>query len=295
MAALAYAHVAGETVPTVPTAAYLHWNTAPDLPLLLLGVLLLYAIGLGPGRRRLAPRQRLPRRQALAFALGITLLYGTLASPIDAIGEQFLFSVHMLQHLLLLYPVPILLWCGMPAWLLDPFLRPPACAAAVRWLTTPLLAAVIYNLVLTAWHIPGLYEWALRDRLVHNLEHVTFLLAALLMWWPLLSPTTVCRRRPPGIQALYLLALAIGQLPVFAYITFAQAGRYPTYAMAARLVPLTPLEDQQLGGILMQFVSMAVLSVALAVAYRHWYKAENSQPPPGIAAQHRPLQSAPSP
>ncbi|MDH3604682.1 MAG: cytochrome c oxidase assembly protein, partial [Candidatus Tectomicrobia bacterium] len=86
-------------------------------------------------------------------------------------------------------------------------------------------------------HIPGLYEWALRDRLMHNLEHVTFLLTALLMWWPVLSPMPILPRLAWGSQMVYLFALSISQIPVFAYITFTREVLYPTYEIAARIVP----------------------------------------------------------
>lgn len=271
MAALAYAHgVEG----SAPAALSLHWNAAPDLPILLSLGLLAYGLSMRRGCRLAAPRRRVCRPYVLSFSLGIVLLYGTLASPLDTIGERWLFSVHMVQHLLLIYPVPILLLRGLPGWLFDPLLRHDGVTAVLKCLTSPIVAAAVFHVVLGVWHIPGFYEWALRDRLVHNLEHLTFLLAALVMWWPLLSPATRCPRPDPGVQLLYVLALAVGQLPVFAYITFARDVRYPTYATAARLVPLSPLEDQQLGSLLMHLVSMLVFFTVLAVVVWRWYNAE---------------------
>jgi putative membrane protein len=184
----------------------------------------------------------------------------------------------MVQHILLAYAVPLLWLTGMPSWLVRPLVSLPGVTPLLRSLIHPVVAAVAFNVVFAAWHIPGLYEWALRDRFIHNLEHVTFLLTALLMWWPVLSPVSHLARLSSGSQVLYLLALSITQIPLFAYVTFASDVLYPTYALAPPLLPLTPLEDQQLGGIIMHVVSMGVLFTALAVVFWRWYRVESPSP-----------------
>jgi putative membrane protein len=111
------------------------------------------------------------------------------------------------------------------------------------------------------------------NRTVHNVEHLTFEHRG----------AVVANRQScgavsslaSGFQVLYLLALSIGQIPVFAYVTFASTVLYPTYEVAPRIVPLTPLEDQQLGGILMHVAGMGVLFIALVVVFRQWYQSEN--------------------
>jgi putative membrane protein len=206
--------------------------------------------------------------------LGLFTLYGAIATPLDALGEHYLLSAHMLQHIILIYPVPMLLLMGLPAWMLRPFMARFGIERLVRFLTRPVVALIAFNLVLIAWHIPGLYEWALRDRRMHNLEHVTFLLTALLMWWPVLSPMPTFPRLTWGGQMVYLFAHSITQIPIFAYITFRGEVLYPTYETAARIVPLTPLEDQQLGGILMKGANMVVLFTMLAVVFWRGYQAE---------------------
>jgi putative membrane protein len=114
---------------------------------------------------------------------------------------------------------------------------------------------------------------------VHNIAHLSFLGTALLLWWPIVSPLAQFPRLSPGSQVLYLFASSIGQLPVFAYVTFSSTVLYPTYEMAPRLVPLTPLQDQQLGGILMHVTSMLVLCVALAMVFKQWSHTEPASPP----------------
>ena len=183
----------------------------------------------------------------------------------------------------------MLLLLGTPCWLLRPLLIPPGVAPVVRCLTRPLIALVAFNLVFAAWHIPGLYEWALRDRTMHNLEHVTFLATSILMWWPLLSPLREFPRLTPGLQTLYLLALSLVQLPVFAYVTFTHRVLYPTYETAPRLVPLTPLADQQLGGILMKVAGMVVLFAMLVIAFWQWYRLDTPWQAPRLPQRREPI------
>jgi putative membrane protein len=146
----------------------------------------------------------------------------------------------------------------------------------VHGVTHPVLTCTAFTVVFAVWHIPGLYEWALRDRTMHDLEHLSMLGIGCLMWWPLYSPMPRFPRVAPGMQMLYLLALTIGQIPVFAYLTFAQDILYPTYGAAPRIIALSPLEDQQLGGIIMKLASMIALFAALTVAFWRWYQHESA-------------------
>ena len=260
---------------TVSVSAPLHWHTEPTLLMGLLVVMLLYGFGVAILRQRLAPGTALPTRRAVCFALGLVSLYVTVASPLDAIAEHYLFSAHMLQHVILIYPVSMLLLLGLPGWLLRPLLTFPVLAPCWRWVTKPLVAFLAFNVAFSAWHLPGLYEWALRDRTVHNVEHMILLVTSMLMWWPLLSPMREYPCLPPGLQTLYVLALSLGQIPVFAYLTFSSQVLYPTYETAQRLLPLTPLADQQLGGMIMKVASMAVLFGLLAVAFWRWYHTDS--------------------
>lgn len=273
MATLAYAHNA-ETF--APTEAWSHWHLDPVLPTVLLVTFLLYGLTCIPLRKHRPANKRAAQRRACSFLLGLSVLYVTLASPLDRIGEQLLFSAHMLQHVLLIYPVALLLLVGLPVWFLEPLLARPVIRPVVRGVTHPVLTCVAFTVVFAVWHIPGLYEWALRDRTLHDLEHLSMLGIGCLMWWPLYSPMRRFPQRAFGTQMLYLLALTIGHIPVFAYLTFSQEILYPTYAAAPRLIALSPLEDQQLGGIIMKLASMVALFAALAVAFGRWYQHEST-------------------
>jgi putative membrane protein len=260
---------------TALPAPHIHWHTASPVFVGLLLVFLVYSFGIVRRHQRHVPGTSRPTTCVVRFGLGLLVFYLAIASPLDALGEHYLLSAHMLQHLCMIYPVPMLLLTSTPAWLLTPLLAQPGVVRGLRLLTHPVVAWALFQLVLAAWHIPLLYEWALRQRLVHNLEHLTLLSASVLMWWPVLSPAPQCPRLTPGAQVFYLLALSIGQLPVFAYITFSNTVLYPTYAVAPRILPLMPLEDQQLAGILMHVVGMGVLFDVLAVIFWQWSSADS--------------------
>src|SRR5262245_51745018 len=205
-----------------------HWHNEPWLigGLVLLGWL--WAVLAGPFRARLAPGAPFPRAHAVRFYLALLVFYLAVCSPLDQIAERFLFSAHMAQHQLLVYPAAILFLLGLPHWMVDGVLGQPAVRNVGRFFTHPLVCALLYALVVGVWHAPSLYDWALREKTVHIIEHIMFFAAGLLYWWPLLSPSRVLPRSTPGVQMLYLLGATIAMTPVFAYLTFSQDILYPT-------------------------------------------------------------------
>jgi putative membrane protein len=227
----------------------------------------------GPLRSRLAPGAPFPRGQAMRFYLALVVFYLAVGSPLDQIGERFLFSAHMFQHQLLVYPAAILFLLGLPHWMIDPLFRGSFVVASLRLLTHPLSCALLYSLIVGVWHAPSLYDFALRHKGVHVVEHVTFFGAALLYWWPLLSPSRVLPRRSHGVQMLYLLGVVISMTPVFAYITFSQDVLYPTYEFAPRIIAdFTASEDQLLAGTMMKLIGLMVSLGAFTVAFFRWYQ-----------------------
>lgn len=250
-----------------------HWHNEPYLVggLVLLGWL--WAIAAGPLRFRLAPGTAFPRRHAVAFYAALLVFYLAVGSPLDQIGERFLFSAHMLQHFLLVYLVPVLFLAGLPAWLVDPWLGWPPARRFVRFLTHPGITLVVYTLVISLWHMPYLYDWALRDKVVHVVEHLMFFGAALLYWWPLASPSQLFPPASRPAQMLYFFVSVITMTPIFAYITFSSDILYPTYEYAPRILAnFSAADDQLLAGVSMQLVSVWVSITAFGVAFYRWYQ-----------------------
>jgi putative membrane protein len=250
-----------------------HWHNEPYLVGGLVFLGWLWAVLAGPLRARLAAEAPFPRRQAWCFYSALFMFYLAVGSPLDQIGERFLFSAHMLQHQLLVYPAAVLFLLGVPPWMIDRVLARPALHRLGRFFTHPIICGLIYTLVVSLWHMPEAYDLALQNKVVHIAEHVMFFGSALFYWWPLLSPS---RAFPPisyGAQMLYLVAVVIGMTPVFAYITFSHDILYPTYEFAPRLLAnFSAADDQLLAGSAMKLVGMAVSGIAFAVIFFRWYQ-----------------------
>jgi putative membrane protein len=206
----------------------------------------------------------------MKFYSALALFYLAVGSPLDQIGERFLLSAHMLQHQIMVYPAALLFLLGLPDWMLRPVTARPGLHGLLRLLTHPIICGLVYTIVVSGWHLPFLYDWALQNRSVHILEHFMFFGAALFYWWPIASPA---RELPPASyagQMIYLVAVAIGMTPVFAYITFSQDILYPTYEFAPRITWMSPAEDQLLAGSMMKLVGFAVAMTAFGVAFYRW-------------------------
>jgi putative membrane protein len=268
-----------------------HWHNEPYLVGGLIFLGWLYAILAGPWRPRLAPAGTpFPRGRAAAFAGALILFYLAVGSPLDQIGERFLFSAHMLQHQILVYPSAVLFLLGLPAWMIDPVLSRPALRPLLGFLFNPIICGIIFTLVVSLWHMPDLYDLALRQKTVHVLEHVMFFGSALFYWWPLLSPSRAFPPASPPVQMLYLLGVVIGMTPIFAYLVFSDNILYPTYEFAPRLVPeLDAAADQLLAGTMMKLGGMAVAVATLTGSFWRW-----AQERPATLPGKRPAGEAPA-
>jgi putative membrane protein len=252
----------------------LHWHTEPLLLITLLAVGWLYALGTGPFRKRIAPGAAFPTGRVILFYSGLIITYLAVGSPLDQIGEQFLFSAHMIQHMLLIYFSPTLFILGTPTWLIDWLLKPQWLRQSMRILTFPVSGGLLFIFIFTVWHVPALYEAALHDKRIHVLEHWTIFLPSILMLWPYLTTSNHAPRSSYGIRMLAIFLLMVGQLPVFAFLSFAGEPLYPTYAWAPRIIDLDPLNDQILGGIIMKIVNMIFSLTILGVTFYFWARSE---------------------
>ena len=257
-----------------------HWHNEPFLTGGLIFLGWLYAILTGPLRRRLAPPGTpYPRARALRFYGALLCFYLAVGSPLDQVGERFLLSAHMLQHQILMYPAAVLFLQGLPDWVLRPVAARPSLRTLFRIVTNPVVCGATYVSVITLWHLPFLYDWALQDRVVHIAEHFIMFGVSLLYWWPLLSPSPEFPRAKHAWQMLYLPAGIIGMTPLFAYITFSSDILYPTYEFAPRICGLDAAGDQLLAGCMMELIGMSVAMIAFGVSFYRWYQQSESKNP----------------
>ena len=234
----------------------------------LLGALYFWAIGPLRRRRQLGPPAT--AGQVASFCAALLVLLFALNGPMHDLSDYYLFSAHMVQHLLLTLLFPPLLIAGTPGWLFSPPLRIGAVRAVARLLTRPVVAAVLYSVTIAVWHLTPFYELMMRNHDVHIATHLMFIVTATILWFPVMSPAPELPRLGYGMGMLYLFLVGIPMQIVAAMITLADEVLYPWYSAAPGTWGLTPLADQQLGGLLMWVPGNLWMFLAIGVLFFKW-------------------------
>lgn len=261
----------------MPAWSMADWAFEPGVLIGLAGLIGAYAVS----ARRLRPatvwnENVLSIGEVVAFASGVLLIFIALVTPLDTLSDQ-MFSAHMLQHMLLLYVVPPLLIVGTPAWILRPLLDHPRIRPIAQLIVHPIVAFVIFNMALVVWHLPFFWQMALVDPQAHALEHLTFLGAGIVAWWPVFSPLPDLGRLSYPVQCLYLFAQSLVPAVIGAFITFSGIVVYPVYTETPKLWGLSPLADQQIAGLLMKMLGTVFLWVLVSVRFFQWFHQEEHE------------------
>lgn len=273
--------LAYQGLPPLPGDLWRAWSWEPGVLLALGLAAWLYARGTNEVWRRVGRGRGVGYWQASAFGSGLTALFIAFVSPLNAFSTA-LFSAHMLQHLLLTLVAAPLLVLGAP---LVPFLwalPKPARQQIGRWwrpaqvirlgwhgLSQPLLVWSLHTATLWLWHSPVLYQAALEQPILHELEHITFLGTAWLFWWILLKPNGP-KRLGNGAGVLYVFTTALQSGALGALLTFARTPLYPIYSSSVAAWNLTVLADQQLAGVIMWVPAGVVYLVTTLVLLGRW-------------------------
>jgi putative membrane protein len=261
-----------------PTGPYQWaWSLHPSV-LLGTGLLgALYFYGIGPLRRRLSLGPPAPAWQVVSFCLSLLVLLVSLNGPVHDLSDYYLFSVHMVQHLILTLVFPPLFLAGIPGWLLRYLLVRPGVLPVSRLLTRPWFAGLLFSATIAIWHLGSFYDLMMRNHEVHIVTHLLFMATATLMWWPVMSPVPELKPLPPLLGMLYLFLVGIPMQLIGALITFADEVLYPWYAAAPPTGGLSPLDDQQLGGLLMWIPGNLWLFAAIGVLFFGWARQEERE------------------
>lgn len=215
------------------------------------------------------------------FVAGVITMFVALESPLDKLGDTYLFSAHMLQHLLLTFAVPPLLLMGIPKTLMQKILDWPLADRIERILGRPAVAWVIANVTLWVWHIPFMYNATLENEFIHAFEHLLFLITWTIFWWPILAPVETRRMAPLAIIP-YTFAAGVSNSFLGILLTYAPPGIYPEYVnpvdeygvlhLIRNVWNISPEVDQQLGGLLMWVPGMLVFLFAAMGGLSRWYQ-----------------------
>jgi putative membrane protein len=213
------------------------------------------------------------RKHTFYFGLGLLTLWVALETPIDTISDHYLDSVHMLQHVLLGFVAPPLMLLGLSPKMAGLLSRIPLVGA----ITEPIPAQVIAAGVMIAWHLPPLYDATLRSESLHIVEHLMFIAAGIVLYWPMLEATSAHARwqMSPGVKLLYMLAATLPQDGVALVLLFSRAPFYDFYVQVPRLVPsLTPLIDQTLAGATLMVLGKLTMGIAALAVFFRWFGGE---------------------
>jgi putative membrane protein len=246
------------------------WDWEPSI---LAGCAALIAAYFAATRRRTEAR-------SVYFVGGVLLLLLDLVSPIDVLGDQYLFSAHILQHFLLALVIPPLLLMGLPRWIAEAALRRSFFAGLERAVARPPVSWLLGVGAMIAWHVPMFFNAALASDGLHIFQHLSFLLTGTIFWWPVVGPLE--DRRLPALPAIsYLFSACVACSLLGAVLAFAQPGLYPAYLHPEDRLGILPLlrgswgldpkSDQQLGGMLMWIPGCFVYLSGILGTVARWY------------------------
>jgi cytochrome c oxidase assembly factor CtaG len=206
--------------------------------------------------------------QAAAFAAGVFALLLAVATPLDGLGEDYLFSAHMLQHVLLGDIAPALLLLGLSRVILRPVTRRlMRTERALGPLASPWTAIALWLGLMYVWHVPAMYEAALGNPVVHLLEHASFFAAGVAVWWPLVAPVPM-RRRLTGLATVaYIGTAKFGLAALGLYLTWSGSLLYDHYGEVPRIWGLSAVDDQNAGGAIMMVEQSLTFVIALVVLF----------------------------
>ena len=206
--------------------------------------------------------------RAASFYAGLAIFALAFVSPVDRLGEQRLFCVHMAQHLMIADFAPILLLLGLSRPIMRPLvrrLRPIEQSLGI--VAHPLTALVLLLVVMWAWHIAPAYELTLHHVWAHDLEHASFFIAGTAFWWYVIEPVPPRHRLRGMAMVGYITGAKLALAALGVVLAFSPSAFYETYREAPRTWGLTPLEDLNIGGLVMMIEQTIVLVSFFAILF----------------------------
>jgi putative membrane protein len=249
------------------------WNVDPLAILALVGGSVVYA---RMYRRASSRSSALGAGHWAPYASGIAVLAVALLSPLDAIGDKWLLSAHMLQHVLLSDVAPALIVLGLRSPVLPLGLTPSALRAVapggrsgrvLSRLTSPWVAIPLWATATWMWAIPAMFDFAAQHAVVHALEHATLFYTGLALWWLIVDPLPRARLRPNGERLALLGFTRLASAAICVPLTWMTSTQYSLYASAPRGFGISALADQQLAGASMCFIEFLVFGIAFAAVF----------------------------
>jgi putative membrane protein len=190
-------------------------------------------------------------KQRNAFIAAVLLLWLGSDWPVHDLSEEYLYSMHMFQHMVLSYFMPPLVLLAIPKWMFDAVFGSTRARTAINWLAKPVIAGVAFNVVVMITHIPALVNQSVTNGPLHYSLHILLVVTALLVWLPICGPDKQKQLKPGG-KMIYLFLMSVVPTVPAAWLTFAEGAVYKHYDIAVRVWGLSVTTDQQIAGAIMK-------------------------------------------
>ncbi len=246
-------------------------------------VLLVFGVGYWWATTRIAPASR---RQRAWFSSGLLLVWAASSWPVHDVGEDYLYAVHMVQHVTFTFLAPPMLLLGTPTRLASWFVRNPVVRAVVQACTRPLVALVGFNLIVGLSHLAFVVDRATSSAPLHFTVHLVLFSAALCLWSPVLNRAPELPRMRSTGKMLYLMANGFLPVPIVAALALAGAPVYRHYESAPRLWGLSALDDQQLAAGAMWMLESFWTIGAVMIVFFDWWRNEQRNPVTASLPEH---------
>lgn len=251
------------------------WHLHLDVWVLLAGIEVMYLLAMREHRRHTAGGDPHWKRKVALFSIGMAVLWIGSDWPIHDLSERYLYSVHMLQHLLFTLVAPPLIIAGMPVWMVRVLLRPKPVSVVFRFLTKPVVALLLFNGVLLFIHWPAVVDLSVHSELAHFLLHSLIFGSAIVMWWPVMSPLPELPSLPLPAQMLYLFLQSLAPTIPASFLTFGSTPIYTAYVAFPRIWGISVMDDQLLAGLTMKLLGGAILWGFIATIFFRWFEREH--------------------
>ena len=274
-------HVLAAAAATTPPVAVnpFRYNAHPEVWLIVASALAAYWYAITRIGPRVVPRgtRVVSRRQVTWYLSGVAVLWIASDWPIHDLAENYLFSVHMVEHLLISLVAPPMLLLGIPGWLTRWVLQPKWLSGTVRVLGRPIVAFVMFNVVIAVSHAPFYVDYTLYHHFWHFWAHLLLFTVSMLMWFPVVNQLPEYPRMNPPIKMIYLFLLSVLPNVPVAFLTLSTGVVYSFYAKAPRLPApwtISAITDQQTAAAIMKVGGTVILWSVITVVFFRWYGAE---------------------
>ncbi|HLS61285.1 MAG TPA: cytochrome c oxidase assembly factor CtaG [Virgibacillus sp.] len=273
---------------------------SPYFILSILAVALVYYLITGPYRHKFGGGEKVTGKQQIYFYTSLIVLYLVKGSPIDLLSHIML-TAHMAQLAILFLVYPILLIKGIPVWIWRKVIDAPIIKPIFALLSKPLIGLIVFNLLFSIYHMPAVFDFSKSSQPVHAMITIVILFAAIMMWWTVVGPIRGDDRLIPLLKIGYVFAGAALITPACVLIIFASTPLFEAYSSegawiqamslcvpgdvldgleskisgAEMFSPMSTLDDQQLGGIIMQTLSTIIYGTMIGRVFFGWFNSES--------------------